>query len=53
MRVKADFPGYAQTFGLHIRQRVKQLHSFPKSDRKVQEDESVRAENSLLGTTGC
>lgn len=27
--IKADSPSYAQTFGLHIRQRVEQLHRVP------------------------
>ncbi len=28
--IKADSPGYAQTFGLHIQQRVEQLRQFPR-----------------------
>lgn len=36
--IKADSPGYAQTFGLHIQQRVGQLLQFPESGRKVPED---------------
>lgn len=38
--IKADSPGYAQTFGLHIQQRVEQLHRVPESGRKVPEDKS-------------
>lgn len=36
--IKADSPGYAQTFGLHIQHRVEQLRQFPESGRKVPED---------------
>jgi addiction module RelE/StbE family toxin len=36
--IKADSPGYAQTFGLHIQQRIEQLRQFPESGRKVPED---------------
>ena len=50
--IKADSPGYAQTFGLHIQQRVEQLHRVPESGRKVPEDKAVRTGNSLWGTTG-
>lgn len=35
--IKTDSPGYAQTFALHIQQRVEQLHDFPESGRKVPE----------------
>ncbi len=38
--IKADSPGYAQTFGLRIRQRVEQLHHLPESGRKVPEDQT-------------
>ena len=38
--IKADSPGYARTFGLHIQQRVGQLQHFPESGRKVPEDAS-------------
>jgi plasmid stabilization system protein ParE len=33
--IKADSPGYAKTFGWHIRQRVGQLQHFPESGRRV------------------
>jgi plasmid stabilization system protein ParE len=33
--IKTDSPSYAQTFGLHIQQRVEQLRHFPESGRKV------------------
>ena len=36
--IKTDSPSYAQTFGLHIQQRVEQLRHFPESGRKVPED---------------
>lgn len=38
--IKADSPGYARTFGLHIQQRVEQLRHFPESGRRVPEDRS-------------
>ena len=49
--IKADSPGYARTFGLHIQQRVEQLRQFPESGRKVPEDRRVFTERSSLGTT--
>jgi addiction module RelE/StbE family toxin len=36
--IKADSPGYAHTFGLHIQHRVEQLRQFPESGRNVSED---------------
>jgi addiction module RelE/StbE family toxin len=47
--IKADSPSYAQTFGLHIRQRVEQLHRFPESGRKIQEDKSGTYRELIVG----
>ena len=47
--IKADSPGYAQTFGLQIQQRVEQLHHFPESGRKVQEDKSGTYRELVVG----
>ena len=47
--IKADSPGYAQTFGLHIRQRVEQLHHLPESGRKVPEDKSGTYRELIVG----
>lgn len=47
--IKADSPGYAQTFGWHIQQRVEQLRHFPESGRKVPEDKSGAYRELLVG----
>jgi addiction module RelE/StbE family toxin len=47
--IKADSPGYAQTFGLHIQQRVEQLRDFSESGRKVPEDKSGAYRELLVG----
>ena len=47
--IKADSPGYAQTFGLHIQQRVEQLHYAPESGRKVPEDKSGMYRELIVG----
>ena len=47
--IKADSPGYAQTFGLHIQQRVEQLHRVPESGRKVPEDKSGTYRELIVG----
>ena len=47
--IKADSPGYAQTFGWHIQQRVEQLRHFPESGRKVPEDKSGGYRELLVG----
>lgn len=47
--IKADYPGYAQTFELHI-QWVEQLRPFPESGRKVPEDKSGGYRELLVGT---
>lgn len=50
--IKADSPGYAQTFGLHIQQRVEQLHRVPESGRKVPEDKSGTYRELIVGNYG-
>ena len=47
--IKADSPGYAKTFGLHVQQRVEQLHHFTESGRKVPEDESGTYRELIVG----
>ena len=47
--IKADSPGYARTFGLHIQQRVEQLRHFPESGRKVPEDKTDTYRELLIG----
>ena len=47
--IKADSPGYAQTFGLHIQQRVEQLHHVPESGRKVPEDKNGTYRELIVG----
>ena len=47
--IKADSPSYAQTFGLHIQQRVKQLHHFYESGRKVPEDKRGTYRELIVG----
>lgn len=47
--IKADSPGYAQTFGLHIQQRVEQLRHFPESGRKVPEDRTHTYRELIVG----
>jgi len=47
--IKADSPGYAQTFGLHIQQRVEQLHHFPESGRKIPEDKRGTYRELIVG----
>ena len=47
--IKADSPGYAQTFGLHIQQRVEQLRHFPESGRKVPEDRTDTYRELIVG----
>jgi plasmid stabilization system protein ParE len=47
--IKADSPSYAQTFGLHIQQRVEQLHYFPDSGRKVPEDRTDMYRELIVG----
>ena len=47
--IKADSPGYAQTFGLHIQRRVEQLRNFPESGRNVPEDRTGTYRELLVG----
>lgn len=47
--IKADSPGYAQTFGLHIQHRVEQLRQFPESGRNVPEDKSGVYRELVIG----
>jgi len=47
--IKTDSPGYAQTFGLHIQQRVEQLHHFPESGRKIPEDKHGTYRELIVG----
>lgn len=47
--IKADSPGYAQTFGLHIQQRVEQLRHFQESGRKVPEDKTGAYRELIIG----
>ena len=47
--IKTDSPGYAQTFALHIQQRVEQLHDFPESGRKVPEDKRGTYRELIVG----
>ena len=42
-------PGYAQTLGLHIQQRVGQLHLFPESGRTVPEDKRGTYRELIVG----
>lgn len=48
--IKADSPGYARTFGLHIQQRVEQLCHFPESGRKVPEDKAGTYRELIIGS---
>ena len=47
--INADSPGYAQTFGLHIQQRVEQLYHFPTSGRNVPEDKTGTYRELIMG----
>ena len=47
--MNADSPGYAQTFGLHIQQRVEQLYHFPESGRNVPEDKTGTYRELIVG----
>ncbi len=47
--IKADSPGYAQTFGLRIQQRVEQLRQFPESGRRVPEDKNGTYRELIVG----
>ena len=47
--IKADSPGYARTFGLHIQQRVEQLRHFPESGRKLPEDKTGIYRELIVG----
>jgi plasmid stabilization system protein ParE len=47
--IKADSPGYARTFGLHIQQCVEQLLHFPESGRMVPEDRSGIYRELIVG----
>ena len=47
--IKTDSLGYAQTFGLHIQQRVEQLHHFPESGRKIPEDKRGTYRELIVG----
>lgn len=48
--IKADSPGYARTFGLHIQQCVEQLRHFPESGRRVPEDRSGIYRELIVGS---
>ena len=47
--INTDSPGYAQTFGLHIQQRVEQLRHFPESGRNVPEDKTGTYRELIVG----
>jgi addiction module RelE/StbE family toxin len=47
--IKTGSPGYAQTFGLHIQQRIAQLQQFPESGRKVPEDKRGMYRELIVG----
>lgn len=48
--IKADSPGYAQTFGWHIQQRVEQLRHFSESGRNVPEDKTGIYRELIVGS---
>lgn len=46
---QSGFPRLCQTFGLHIQQRVEQLHHFHESGRKVSEDKTGMYRELIVG----